>query len=55
LKKGDHPELNTSPEPDIEGIKVYQSTIGAAQWIVSLGRLDIAMAVMMLSIFRAAS
>jgi len=54
LEKGDHPELNTSPELDIEGIKVYQSMICAAQWIVSLGRLDIATAMMTLSSFRAA-
>jgi len=54
LERGDHPELDTSPELDIEGIKVYQSMIGAAQWIVSLGRLDIATAVMTLSSFRAA-
>jgi len=37
LEKGDHPELDTSSELDIEGIKLYQSMIGAAQWIVSLG------------------
>jgi len=54
LEKGDHPELDTSPELDIEGIKVHQSMIGAAQWIVSLGRLDIATAVMELSSFHAA-
>jgi len=54
LERGDHPELDTSPELDIEGIKVYQSMIGAAQWIVSLGRLDVATAVTTLSSFRAA-
>ena len=35
LEKGNHPELD-SPELDIEGIKVYQSMIGAVQLIVSL-------------------
>jgi len=54
LERGEHPELDTSPELDIEGIKVYQSMIGAAHWIVSLGQLDIATAVMTLSSFRAA-
>jgi len=37
LEKGDHPELDTSPELDIEGIKVNKSMIGAVQWTVSLG------------------
>ena len=54
LERGDHPELDTSPELDIEGIKVYQSMIGAAQRIASLGRLAIATAMMTLSSFRAA-
>ena len=53
LEKGDHPELDTSPELDIKDVKIYQSMIGAAQWVVSLGRFDVATAVMTLSSFRA--
>ncbi|WP_371067958.1 hypothetical protein, partial [Salmonella enterica] len=37
-----------------EGIKKYQSLIGALQWCVTLGRFDIACAVMTMSRFRAA-
>ena len=54
LEKGDHPELDTSPELGAKGIKQYQSLIGAVQWAVSLGRLDICTAVMTLSSFRVA-
>ena len=31
LDKGDHPKLNTLEELDLEGIKQYQSLIGALQ------------------------
>ena len=54
LEKGDHPEMDASPELDLEGIKKHQSLIGSAQWAVSLGRFDIATAVMTMSAFRAA-
>ena len=53
LEKGDHPELDTSDELDMDGIKKYQSLIGALQWVITLGRFDIATAVMTLSSFRA--
>ena len=53
LEKGDHPELDTTEELEINDIKIYQSLIGAAQWLVSLGRFDIQTAVMTLSSFRA--
>jgi hypothetical protein len=53
-KKGDHPELDTSKELDQEGTVKYQSMIGALQWLISLGRFDIAAAVMTMSRFRAA-
>ena len=49
LVKGNHPELDTSKELGAEGIKQYQSMIGAMQWAVSLGRLDITTAVMTMS------
>ena len=54
LDKGDHPELDTSEELDMDGIKKYQSMIGALQWCISLGRFDVATAVMSMSSFRAA-
>jgi hypothetical protein len=49
LEKGDHPELDTSELLDPEGIQQYQSLVGSMQWAVSLGRMDIATAVMTLS------
>ncbi|KAL7455007.1 hypothetical protein ACHAWC_006593 [Mediolabrus comicus] len=53
LVKGDHPELDTSELLDDDGTRIYQSMIGAAQWIIQLGRFDIAVHVMTLSSFRA--
>lgn len=52
--KGDHPELDVSYELGTEGIKQYQTLIGAAQWLISLGRLDKATAIMTMSSFRVA-
>lgn len=52
LERDDHPELDTTKELDINGIKIYQSLIGASQWVVSLGRFDISVAVMTMSRFR---
>jgi hypothetical protein len=54
LDKDDHPELDVTAELPEEMIKVYQSIIGALQWAVTLGRLDIFAAVMTLGRFRAA-
>jgi hypothetical protein len=54
LEKGDHPELDTSDLLDEKGIQQYQSLIGAMQWAVSIGRIDITTAVMTLSGFRSA-
>jgi hypothetical protein len=53
LEKGDHPELDTSELLDQTGVQQYQSLIGSPQWAISLGRFDIATAVMSLSSFRA--
>jgi hypothetical protein len=53
LEKGDHPELDVSEELDEDGVKKYQSVIGALQWAVTIGRFDVATAVMTLSKFRA--
>jgi hypothetical protein len=54
LEKNDHPELDESELLTLDGIRQYQSLIGAAQWLISLGRFDIATAVMTMSRFRAA-
>ena len=51
LEKGDHPELDDSELLDAEGTQQYQSLIGSLQWAISLGRFDIAMAVMSMSSF----
>ena len=54
LVKGDHPELDTSELLDVEYTKIYQSLIGALQWTIQIGRLDIGTTTMTLSRFRAA-
>ena len=54
LLPNDHPELDDSDLLDDDGIHHYQSLIGAFQWIISLGRFDIATAVMSMSSFRVA-
>ena len=54
LVKGDHPELDMSDLLDIDDIKIYQSLIGGLQWVIQIGRFDIATAVMTMSRFRAA-
>ena len=53
LEKGDHPELDTSEYLDQDSTQKYQSLIGAIQWAVSLGRLDVNTAVATLASFRA--
>ena len=37
LVKGDHPELDATSELDVDGIKKYQSLIGALQWVITSG------------------
>ena len=54
MEKGNSPELDTSDKIDQHGIKKYQSLIGALQWCITLGRFDIAAAVMTMSRFRTA-
>ena len=54
LEKGDHPELDTTELLGPDSIVVYHSMIGALQWLISIGRLDIHSAVMTLSGFREA-
>ena len=54
IEKGDHPELDTSELLDMDGIRKYQSMIGALQWVVTIGRYDVMTAVMTMSGFRVA-
>jgi hypothetical protein len=53
IEKNDHPELDVSPLLNETGISHYQSLVGALQWTITLGRFDVAVAVMTLSSFRA--
>ena len=50
----DSPELDETELLNEDGIKQYQSIIGALQWCVTLGRFDIAVSVMTMGRFRAA-
>ena len=54
LDDGDHPEMDISEELDADGVRQYQSIIGALQWAVSLCRYDIHCAVMTMGRFRVA-
>ena len=54
MERNDHPELDDSELLDEDGMKKYQSLIGTLQWCITLGRFDIATAVMTLSGFRVA-
>ena len=49
LEGGDHPELDTSELCDEYQTKQFQTLIGQLQWLISLGRFDIAVHVMSLS------
>jgi hypothetical protein len=53
IEKGDHPEIDTTDELDVEGISKYQSLMGSTNWVVQLGRFDVATANMTMSGFRA--
>ena len=52
LEKGDHLELDDSELLDKSGIEQYQSLLGSLQWAISLGRFDIATAVITIYKFR---
>ena len=52
LESGDHPEMDHSKFLGEDGVQKYQSLIGSIQWAVSIGRLDVATAVMTLSGYR---
>ena len=52
LEKNDHRELDSSEELGTGEITLFQSHIGCLQWCVTLGRSDIATAVMTMSCYR---
>lgn len=52
--RDDHPELDESALCTPDEIRIFQGLIGTAQWIVLLGRMDIAQAVTSLSRFNVA-
>ena len=54
LNPGDHPTLDDSDFLDNNQMSLYQSLIGMLQWIISIGRFDVQVAVMLLSSFQAA-
>ena len=54
LVPGDHPEIDDSDFLGQHETSIYLSMIGAMQWAVALGRIDIFAAVMTMSRFRAA-
>ena len=54
LKKGEHPELDSSDLLDLKGIKIYQLLIGALHWVIQIGCFDVTTAVMMMTCFQAA-
>ena len=52
LEARDHPVLDQSDFCNEEETKHYQTLIGQLQWLISLGRFDIAVHTMPLSRFR---
>ncbi|KAI2506217.1 Reverse transcriptase (RNA-dependent DNA polymerase) [Fragilaria crotonensis] len=48
------PELDTTSELNLKGMRYYQEQIGVLRWAVELGRIDIAMEISMLSTHLAA-
>ena len=54
LVKGDHPEMDNSELCDEKGMATYQTMIGQIQWVVALGRIDVFVACMTMSRWRAA-
>ena len=54
LEHGDHPEIDDSKLLDEDDIQQYQSLIGALRCCITLGRFDIACAVISMSPFHVA-
>ena len=53
MASGDHPEMDESEPLDDEKHRKFQMLIGILNWIVTIGRLDVAFATMSLSRFSA--
>jgi hypothetical protein len=53
LESNDHPEIDSSEFLCEDDIQKYQSLVGAMQWAISIGHIDIAVHVMRMSSFRA--
>jgi len=53
LTDGDHPDLDTSELLNEDDQKMYQSLIGAPQWVIQIGRFDVQTTAMTLSCYRA--
>ena len=51
MSEKDHPELDDSPLCNADDASKYRSLIGSANWIITLGRFDIAFAIQSLSRF----
>ena len=47
-EEGDHPELDNSELLEVDDIFRFQSLIGARQWSITIGRMDIQTAIMTL-------
>ena len=54
MDKDDKPELDDTPLLGPDGVKHFQTLIGATQWLITLSRFDIAHVIMSLGCFRAA-
>ena len=52
LDPKDHPELDESPFINKKAKKIYWSLMGMLQWAVTIGRMDIHVAVMTMGRFR---
>jgi hypothetical protein len=53
LPAGDHPEMDDSPLCSDDGHRKFQMLMGMLNWVVTIGRLDVAHATMSLSRFAA--
>ena len=52
LETNDHPELDVTAFCDEDKTEIYQYLIGSIQWAVSIGRMDVQIALMTMSSFR---
>jgi hypothetical protein len=53
MTAGDHPELNESPLLNNNKHRKYQMIIGMLNWVITIGRLDVAFSTSSLSHFTA--